>query len=441
MGGAGTWAHRVTLTRRPVDRRADFDRVQAWALGNLSALVEEYAGVELQHGRCACPLHGGDNPDAFSVTDGKGWHCHTGCGGIGGDGVDFVRRLRYGNLAEKEGRLAALRELAPRAGVTLEPWQDRRRGPARRPHRTEAALGMARRAIVSQNANTGHGSRVRRERQATQTPEEIQRAHALQDCACMGYVVQRAPNIYAAVLDVLTLGARGVDYLRARGFDPAAAARYGFRSLDSDTAWRELVALFRASYLPEELEATGWHTLPWGGKAPALVIPFMHRGDVIALRFRHLDTDERGAKYRALAGVTIAEAFNADALVLASGSGQTAAAHELHVVEGELNAYALTLHGLRAIGLPGAGKWRDEWAETIATAVETHEAGRLVTWYDDDRAGETGRKKLAGALQAVRGRAWLTRHGRAVMLRGADANELHRTGQLHALTARAPWRD
>ena len=50
------------------------------------------AGGELHKGHCACPLHGGDNPNGFSVfeKDGKQyWKCWTrSCGA--GDVIDFV---------------------------------------------------------------------------------------------------------------------------------------------------------------------------------------------------------------------------------------------------------------------------------------------------------------------------------------------------------------
>jgi hypothetical protein len=60
---------------------------------NLRQLVEQAGGEVDNHGRCACPLHGGQNTNAFSVfrKDGKDyWKCHSGdCGG--GDVIDFVR--------------------------------------------------------------------------------------------------------------------------------------------------------------------------------------------------------------------------------------------------------------------------------------------------------------------------------------------------------------
>lgn len=63
---------------------------------NLVELVTD-AGGDLHHGsrgefRCACPLHGGDNPNGFAIYESRGrmfWHCFTSdCGG--GDEFDFI---------------------------------------------------------------------------------------------------------------------------------------------------------------------------------------------------------------------------------------------------------------------------------------------------------------------------------------------------------------
>lgn len=44
--------------------------------------------------RSKCPLHGGDNPTAFSINiETGGFYCHS-CGAKGGDLLDFIR-LRY----------------------------------------------------------------------------------------------------------------------------------------------------------------------------------------------------------------------------------------------------------------------------------------------------------------------------------------------------------
>jgi hypothetical protein len=233
-------------------------------------------------------------------------------------------------------------------------------------------------------------------------------------------VVQRPPAIHAAVLEALELTAAGADYLRSRGPDPDAAFAYGFRSLDGTSAWRELESMLRESYLPAELAAAGWHRLPWGGRMPALALPYWHRGDVLTLRFRALAANAaHGERYRTLADVALVLPFQADALEDLDGA-------ELHIVEGEINAYTLALYGLRAIGLAGASTWRPDWTALVARA------GRLVAWYDADAAGAKGRAKLATALAEHMGRAWLRAHGRAVTLPDGDVNDGHRAGTLAA---------
>jgi hypothetical protein len=60
---------------------------------DLGQLVERAGGQPDQHGRCACPLHGGENDNAFSIfhKDGRDyWKCWTAdCGA--GDAIDFVK--------------------------------------------------------------------------------------------------------------------------------------------------------------------------------------------------------------------------------------------------------------------------------------------------------------------------------------------------------------
>jgi len=54
-----------------------------------------------------CPIHGGDNPNAFVVSLGKNlWYCFTGCNG--GDLVDLVRRLDGKNFQQTLQYLRAL---------------------------------------------------------------------------------------------------------------------------------------------------------------------------------------------------------------------------------------------------------------------------------------------------------------------------------------------
>lgn len=255
----------------------------------------------------------------------------------------------------------------------------------------------------------------------------------------LGGVVPTLPAmLYAGLLELLTLADVGAAALEARGFDPATAAADGFRTVPDAAAWRALRDYLGDSFDAAERAAAGFPgpvgapnaipRLPWAGKLPALVLPYWHRGAVVALRFRALANARQ--RYATLPGVTIPQPFNADAL-------DEAAAGELHVVEGELNAYALRAHGVHAVGLAGAGTWRPEWAADVARTA------RVVAWYDPDDAGRKGRAKLAGTLAAALGPAWIAAHGRACTLPAdtGDVNDWHRAGQLGALLAAAPWRD
>ncbi len=75
-----------------------------------------FAGVEFKRRgrrdwRARCPLHGGDNPEAFSLNpETLLWNCFTQCGG--GDAVDFVMK------AEGLGFVGAVTRLAELAGVS-----------------------------------------------------------------------------------------------------------------------------------------------------------------------------------------------------------------------------------------------------------------------------------------------------------------------------------
>ena len=110
--------------------------------------------------------------------------------------------------------------------------------------------------------------------------------------------------------------------------------------------------------------------------------------------------------------------FNANAL-------DDAAGQVVHVVEGELNAYALTLYGRRVIGLSGAGKWSAEWTPAL------QEVKNVVAWYDADAAGSSGRSKLADTLRDAFGVEWVNARGLVRPLPPeTDLNDLHRAGTL-----------
>lgn len=413
---------------------AVWDRIQAWALANVESLAADYAGVELRRGRCACPLHGGDNPDAFSVANGKGWHCFTGdCGS--GDGVDLVRRLRFAALSEKDGRTAALRELASRVGVWLE----------------DATMRTSNRPVHSRPAPSVRNPDKKAE--ARTDPRASALAAALEALRADGYLPAPAGEVLATAHAALVLRETGRAVLAARGFAPDAAAAYGFRSLEHPRDWCTLREALEESYLPPEWERAGLFRFPprvcdrtpdgehWRDMGPVLVLPYHARlGHVQSFRFRALmdgalgtDAKGRGRRYTSLMdllGAGCAEPFNAPDLE------DLTTADTLHVVEGELNAYAIALTGARVIGIQGATTWRAEWTPAISAA------GKLVLWYDNDPAGEKGYTRLVEALLPVLGRSGVRERVRRVRINATeakDANDLHRLGRLRPLMESAPW--
>jgi DNA primase len=60
-----------------------------------------------------CPVHGGDNPNAFVVSLSKNlWHCFTGCN-AGGDVIELVRRLYGKDHRQTAAFLSSLADIAP----------------------------------------------------------------------------------------------------------------------------------------------------------------------------------------------------------------------------------------------------------------------------------------------------------------------------------------
>jgi hypothetical protein len=394
---------------------ADFDAVREWANGHLRDLVTVYApGYATKlgaNGRGPCPVHGGDG-DAFALTDGRGWFCHSTCG-RGGDGVDLVRSI-LGKPDTPAARVEVLRELAPRAGVTVGNGSDR--GPY--VHRPRTAPPARVTPPPAEDA-----------------PDPV--ADALALLRLEGMVPAEPRDVLAVVLAGTTLGPRGAAFLTGRGFTPHALEAGGFRSLETRGDWDALETLLAESYTPDEREAAHLGTLP-ANYGPALVLPYVDGGGVHALRLRTLG--DAAARYRTLKGATLARPFGWDAVdALPDG-----AAAELHASEGELNAYALRVCGAVAVGLAGAGTWRAEWTPALVHAVDRGAVAAVVAWYDDDDAGQKGRQKLTGTLAAALGRSWVVAHGKRVTIPKADgrkdANDLHRRGELAPFLERGEWR-
>lgn len=446
----------MAAPRRPStrpDAPSDFDRVRAWANVHLRDLLRDYApeAFAKRHGdRLPCPMHGGEerNLALFDNPTGAGelWRCHSACGTSGG-GVELVQRLT--GRTGKEGALEVLRELAPRAGVLLED-----RVPRSSRDLTQVKREIAGAGGLSGVGGTGAGRPPRGTPSGAPAlpkpdpalpfgmgkplPEAVETA--LRELRDGGAVPASRSAVFGTVLEVLTLGPSGRDYLAGRGFDPDAAAAYGFRSVEHRDEWARLLAELAADYHPAELAAANLATLP-EHRTPALVLPYTTpEGAAWTFRTRAL-AEGLEPRYATLKGDAIPYPFNAPAL-----AGLTRE-DELHLVEGELNAYALHVHGLRACSAGAAGTWRSEWTAAVARA------GRLVAWFDNDPpekdgrpgAGERGfaalRDRLNGLPRAAL--AGLTLVRQTIPREGekkVDLNDLHRRGELAPYLEGAPWR-
>jgi len=106
------------------------------------------AGVTLTRGRAACPLHGGDNPSAFSVR-GERWTCFV-CN-AGGDVIDLAAALHGTDTR------TSIRRLAERAGIrqgTLSPSERQALKKAQAERARKRALVKALDAWAKEQRNT-----------------------------------------------------------------------------------------------------------------------------------------------------------------------------------------------------------------------------------------------------------------------------------------------
>ncbi len=78
-----------------------------------------------QHLVGPCPIHRGDNPNAFVVHSTKKiWRCFTGCD-AGGDLVELARRLQGGSYRDAAAYLATLAGTPTPSSIRIMPAQDR----------------------------------------------------------------------------------------------------------------------------------------------------------------------------------------------------------------------------------------------------------------------------------------------------------------------------
>ncbi|MDF7801796.1 DnaB-like helicase C-terminal domain-containing protein [Pontiellaceae bacterium B1224] len=111
---------------------------------SMERLLDHYNIERDSHGRCACPLHGGDNKTAFSIhSQAQGWTCHTKCD-ASGDIFSFVERLENITNAEAKIRIEEMFNLA-------EPKQNRLQTAAMPPPRKSAGRIIGRKEYHYRN--------------------------------------------------------------------------------------------------------------------------------------------------------------------------------------------------------------------------------------------------------------------------------------------------
>ena len=240
-------------------------------------------------------------------------------------------------------------------------------------------------------------------------------------------------EVFAAVLEILTYSAGARAFFTRRGIPfHETAETFGLRGIDSRAEWADLYRALRDRFeeqrvldalRPMKPGTDERRKLPWGGNAPALVIPYTFRGEVNALRFRHLTTTDKKQRYRDLGGRKPTMPFNADAMLGCEG-------RRLIAVEGEINAFcAYGSADVRVIGLPGAATpWLPTWTPLVRGVSQ------FVAAYDEDGAGMQARRALAGALRDELGAEWVASRGAFLTLPvGQNFNDLLVSGGLDDL--------
>lgn len=359
---------------------------------------------------------GCDSSDALHAYQGGGLHCFS-CGTTwtNVDAVALRMRLEPAD---------ACRELARTFGIPCPDDDDAAEGPRKAP---------------------------RGRRRPTPAPSPPARQKRRQQPAGDDLDPELLDRMHGAVLGALSwlrTGAEALDppardYLAGRALDPERAGLYGFRSVMDRGRWLLVHERLLEVADPADLLRAGWwkndddgprFAPPWGGRAPALVIPYRDlSGRVVGLRFRNLAARTKRDRYRDLSGATPTVPWGTDALrAVRDEPGR----HVVHLVEGELNALTLRQAGAVAVGLPGAGRpWGAQWAGWLSGGR------RVVLWYDDDDAGRAGVQRAADTLATALGRRWCTeRLRRQPTPQGNDPNDLAVAGALERYFTRG-WTD
>ena len=331
---------------------------------DLIELVERAGGHPKRRGRggeCACPLHGGDNPSAFSVyTDGEGrqrWHCFTGCQ-TGGDAVEFVQRWKGLDFTE------ALKWLADYARISLE------------------ELGWTPQAAAEHK------------RQASVT-DLLTRAAKFYQLQLWGSPSPPSP---------LPLGegsTKALEYARSRGFsdEHLKTVMWGFTRSDDalmkamlkaedSTALLPLareIGLVRADGKDFTANADGEKVSPDGW----LIYPHRVGGKVVSLSARAISPVEKGSKSRNLPGKR--HLYRAEMGL----DGRPLDNEGLLIVEGPADAETVRLWGWPTWALCGCTLREDEEPHLVAALQRKAERTTVYVALSNDTAGHQGAERLA----------------------------------------------
>ena len=243
------------------------------------------------------------------------------------------------------------------------------------------------------------------------------------EASCDPNVRRIRAEVYGETVANLVLGPRGRTYLETRGVNSDFASVQGLRSIDGPTQWTELYEHLGSIHSMEALGAAGFARdgnawMPWGGRVPAILIPYFSRTDQIeAIRFRRMTPGDRRYMAPIGAGARIpwrAEAFDGPRPL------------DLVITEGELDALSLLEAGYESVALGGATP-SGVMLEWLVDAVE--HANTIALWTDADPAGEGAVDRLARLLTKQYGWAWVESH--VVRWRSAtDANDMAASGEL-----------
>ena len=199
-------------------------------------------------------------------------------------------------------------------------------------------------------------------------------------------------EVYAAALELgRPLPKKVINYLKGRGLDTSTVDRYqvGFFE-DPGQVAAALLGRFERPVLLETglfLERNEGRLGFLFGRHP-LVFPILENSQPVFLQGRRFEASSDVPKYCNPSGVSIPGMFNGDVLMsLAAGS-------DLFLCEGVIDTMTLSQAGFAAVGVVGAGGFKNEWADGLRDF-------NVRVAFDNDEAGKAGVKRV---LQILRDR-------------------------------------